>query len=137
MRRFSVATSASGLRRVVDVRIYPTARHMQRAARRHSLIYGRPQSFRGAEGVTSCYFLEKFVDGEWVKTEQAGAIFLIEGHITPEVAAHEATHMAVGIYDRDIFEEGWNDAGVVPDMPREEILCYLVGDITREILERA
>lgn len=136
MRRFTIETEATGHLRTVDVRIYPTARHMQRAVRRNSIATGRPQSYKGAEGVTSCFRREVFDGEKWTATPEAGAIYLVEGRLTPEVVAHEAAHMAVGIYERDDFEHGWHE-DLFPSMKWEERFCYLVSDITREILRHA
>lgn len=41
--------------------------------------------------------------------------------------SHEAAHIAVAIYRHDV-------AKTIPDMKREERLCYLVGDITQKIV---
>ena len=120
---------------------------MQRAARRHSAATGWEQSYKGSAGVTATFRHEFFDGKQWVATPEAGIIFLTESCLTTEVICHEATHMAVGIYERDMLgpvaqpteatttDGEWVEA-LFAEMPREEVFCYLVSDLTREILER-
>lgn len=128
MIRFQCSTTASGRRRTVQVHVYDDVERMRRAA---SQWRAKPDShYDRAEGVTHCVERRRYEpDGTVVIHPSAGIIRLWTGRLTTEVVAHEAAHMACGIYRMD---HNGNDPN--EDMEDEEVLCYLVGELTRGIV---
>lgn len=72
---------------------------------------------------------ERFADGRWQDVPYrhwAGVIRLVDGHVTPEIVAHEFTHAALVIYRMDIHPDVRLGTGC---HGREEHLAYITGDL--------
>lgn len=122
----------SGPRRYIRVYIYETLEEMIAAA----TLYNSNQNFSDA---VACYqgpyFREKFdeVTKTWVNLTDphwAGLIRMYRARVETEVVVHECLHAATAIYRTDVNKN--IDLGV-DCSPREEHLCYIVGDLTASV----
>lgn len=124
MRRFKISTEHSGRKRTIQVCVYDTLEQMRRAGEAYSRKHTAGQTgFNEAYGLSQIHQREYvFESGAVRKHPYAGFIRLARGHLQAGLLAHECTHMAIGIYQQDVQR-------TIPDMEREEKLCYLVGDL--------
>lgn len=134
-RSFIAEAGVTGVRLWWWVRIYDTADQLRDAAHKHHNWYGR-QYWDGCYGVHQPVpFRERIKgSGKWEiitpANGQMGVIRLCRP-FTVEQVAHEATHAALFAY-RSVKARNvrlGDECG-----PREELLCYLVGDIVDSIL---
>jgi len=105
---------------------------LRRAGERHSKRIGSNETgFDKAYGLSQALeFVRLGASGRVTKRHpDAGFIRLLKDELRTGIISHEATHMAVAIYKQDV-------AKTIPDMEREEKLCYLVGDITSSIVNK-
>lgn len=138
-RTFRVSTRHSGRRRFVRVTVYSDLAEMRRAAERYDRDLGidRTGEFDGAVGITHTYD-RFFFDGSGAmdmgrRTPGAALIRLWDQRLGTSVIAHESAHAASGIYQQDCLHE---QGSVHDDMENEEILCYLIGDLSARIVDR-
>lgn len=130
-----MSTRHSGLRRIVRVTVYPDADSMRRAARRYNEPWmdSAPQ-FTKALGICHAVDIRQIgADGSEKRSPVAAHIRLCEQAIGTGVVTHEVTHAAMAIYNQDCLER---DGTVHEDLPQEETLCYLVGDLTARIVNK-
>lgn len=134
-KSFRVSTRHSGSRRFVRVTIYPDAGSMRDAALRHSQREGyiREDEYYMAHGVTHTIdVLHIGADGSEKRSPTAAHIRMYDGALGTGVLTHEVTHAALSIYNQDCLKDG----PVHEDMAREEILAYLIGDLTARIVNK-
>lgn len=131
VKQFQISTRCSGRLRIIQVCVYDTVEEMRKAGERHSKSIGS-----GSIGLDKCWGLCQsfdkeliYSDGRVERSPQAGFIRLVKEALKMGIITHEATHMAWGIYRDDVQK-------TIPDMEREEKLCYLVGDIASQITKR-
>lgn len=133
---FQVSTRVSGRRRTVTVKVYEDLEHLRTAARLYTRRAGVHQEdeFVDAVGVThTSQRVYVGPDGKQKRGEAAAIIRLWHERLGTSVVVHEAVHAALGIYEQDRLAEH----GTVHDgMDNEEILAYLIGDLTRRIVDR-
>lgn len=137
VRAFRITTRYSGRKRAITVKVYDDLAAMRTAAHAFTTRagYGQPGEFDTAAGVTHT-FESVFIgaDGEEEKRGAAAALIrLWRGHLGSSVICHEAAHAASAIYRQDWERE---HGPVHRDMDNEEVHCYLIGDITRRIVDR-
>jgi hypothetical protein len=119
------------------VRVYDDAAALRIAAERYCAQWGTadPGEFREAHGVTHtvqvCYFDDA---GEIERVGEAAALIRLHREaVGTSVVTHEVAHAASAIYRQDCQP----DRGPVHDcMDNEEVFCYLVGDLTRRVVDR-
>lgn len=131
-----MSTRHSGSRRFVRVSVYPDVGSMRAAALKHSQREGyiREDEYSGAHGVThSIDVLHIGADGSQIRSPMAAHIRMYDGALGTGVLTHEVTHASLAIYNQDCLEE---QGPVHDEMPQEEILCYLVGDLTARIVNK-
>jgi hypothetical protein len=71
-------------------------------------------------------------DGTEIRNPRAAHIRLYDGALSTRIVTHEATHAAMAIYNQDCLTE----APVHESMEREEILAYLVGDLSAAMVSK-
>lgn len=138
MIEFQVSTRHTGTRRVIKVMIYENRTRLQRAAKKRDGFFGLKQSkawYDKTAALTNCITLvpvgENADDPEVPGTPYITIRFAkdaLMGRPT-EIIAHEATHASMYLYRHDVQK-------TIPNMEKEEILCYLVGDITRKLVNK-
>ena len=131
--RFQVSTRNSGRLRTIQVLVYSTVEEMRKAGEGFRQRNERDCAEGGLEGshalAQSLQKLRVFKSGRTRRLPTAGYIRFYLSHLPAGTIVHESTHMAIAIYQQDV-------ARTVPDMEREEKLCYLVGDITQRIVDK-
>jgi hypothetical protein len=128
MKQFQISTRNSGRLRTVQVCIHDSLEDMRAAANRLNKRIGSEEKLgSNVHGLCQKYTREKYVNKKWVKLPDAGFIRLYRGALRTGIVTHECTHMAWGIYQEDIQK-------TIPDMEREERLCYLVGDLSSKLV---
>lgn len=135
LRSFRVSTRHSGSRRFVRVSVYSDAVSLRAAALRHSKREGwiREDEYDSAHGVTHTHDVRHFAkDGSETRSPLAAHIRVYDGALGTGVMTHEVLHAAIAIYNQDCLEDG----AVHEGMEREEILCYLVGDLAARIVNK-
>lgn len=108
---------------------------MRTAALRHSRREGwiRDDEYDRAHGVTHIHDVV-YIGPDRTETRRpmAAHIRLYDGALSTNVVTHEATHAAMAIYNQDCLDE----APVHENMDREEILAYLVGDLSAAMVKK-
>lgn len=126
MIEFQVSTRHTDHKRRIKVMVYDSIPEMHRAQRKRDGFVGKQQDpgwYTRMAACTNCAEWQK-ADGEpWIPMV---TIRLVRGKMTPGMVAHESTHAAWYLYQKDVQK-------TVPDMKREEVLCYLVGHIFEQI----
>ncbi|SCD43869.1 hypothetical protein GA0115253_1004713 [Streptomyces sp. Termitarium-T10T-6] len=120
--QFRVSTRAAGPLRRVTVQVYEDLAELREAATRY--VDAEPHHFAEALGVCHAY-----TDGGTT----AALIRLWRHRLGTSVVVHEVTHAAMGIYRTD-----WQPDHGHPndDLDNEEVLAYLVGNLTSRIVDR-
>lgn len=134
-KSFRVSTRHSGSRRFVRVSLYSDAPSMRRAALLHSQREGclRDDEYARAHGVTHSVDVRYIgADGSETRNPTAAHIRMYDGALGTSVVTHEVAHAALTIYNQDCLDDG----PVHEDMSREEILCYLIGDLAARIVNK-
>lgn len=134
-KSFRISTRHSGMRRFIRVSIHPDADSMRTAALRHSKREGwiRDDEYALAHGVTHIVDVRRInPDGSETRKPMAAHVRLYDGALSTGVVVHEATHAAMAIYNQDCLAE----APVHEGMDREEILAYLVGDLSAAMVNK-
>ena len=138
---FQVSTRNSGRLRTIQVCVYDSAEELRKAGRsyeQHCRYFDPKGALRGSpEGgwdnihglVQSCQMLRVYKSGRVRRLPSAGHMRFYRDQLGTGIIAHETAHMAVAIYEEDIGK-------TIPDMKREEKLCYLVGDIAQRIVDK-
>lgn len=131
--RFQISTRWTGRLRTIQVYVHDTARELRHAGDRYNRSIGSSSYIGHAVGLCQSSIRERLVDEEWVRLPDAGTIRFTRNSLKTGVISHEATHMASNIYDQD-----WREEHSAPwdDIANEEILAYLVGDITSKIVRK-
>lgn len=131
MKMFRISTRNSGRLRTINVWVYDTVEELRTAGERHSKRIGSNETgFDQAYGLTQSFTgVRVYESGATRRDPRAGHIRLCKQHLLTGIISHESTHMAVAIYREDVGK-------TIPDMEREEKLCYLVGDICSKIVNR-
>lgn len=129
--QFQVSTHWTGRKRLFTIIVYDTVKELQKAGERHNYQVGISQSgFDNAWGLTQSFdAVNVYESGRVHRKPKAGYIRFVKGHLGSGLIAHECTHAAIAIYKQDI-------AKTIPDMEREEKLCYLVGDLMSKIVRK-
>jgi hypothetical protein len=130
-KKFQISTRWTGRIRSIRVYVHDTAKELQEAGDRYNRRIGSESDIGHAVGLCQAHYREKLIGKDWVKLPDAGVIRLSQGALTTGVITHEAAHMASNIYDQDWREEHgdpWDD------IENEEILAYLVGDLTSKLV---
>lgn len=131
-QHFQISTRNSGRYRSIQVHVYDSVAELRKAGGRYRtrLGMGSKGTLRKVHGLTFALELEYvFASGATRRHPAAGHILLYTPGLRIGIISHEATHMAWSIYQQDIQK-------TIPDLRREEMLCYLVGDITRKIVNK-
>lgn len=130
-KQFQISTRNSGRYRTIQICVYDTVKELREAGLKHSEKYGGASGgMDNVHGLCQSYDkIDVYDSGKVRRKPPAGFIRLYRKGLRTGIIAHEATHMAVAIYKQDV-------AKTIPDMDREERLCYLVGDITRQIVNK-
>lgn len=130
---FQISTRWTGRKRTIQVYVHNTAIDLQKAGARYNKKIGALGSIGDAVGLCQSFRRETLVNGEWIQKPDAGIIRLTKNALTTGVISHEAAHMASNIYEHD-----WLESHGAPweDIENEEILAYLVGDITSKIVRK-
>lgn len=131
-KRFRISTRNSGRLRTIWVWAYDTVQEMRAAGVAHAAKINS-----GETGFDKAYGLSQLLEYVHLNSSgratrrypDAGHIRLCRIGLRMGVITHEATHMAIAIYQQDVQK-------TIPDMEREEILCYLVGDISSKIVKK-
>lgn len=134
-KTFRVSTRHSGSRRYVRVSVYSDAPSMRLAALRHSKREGwiRDDEYDRAHGVTHIHDVRFYGPrGEETRSPLAAHIRVYDGALGTGVVTHEIAHAAMAIFNQDCLEDG----AVHEGMEREEILCYLIGDLASRIVNK-
>lgn len=134
MVKFQISTRWTERKRIIQVYVYDTVKELREAATKYDEWVGNAYtSFNNTHAITTSFQTEKIINGEWQKTPKAGLIRFYKGGLWAGVISHEATHMAVSIYGDDWLEKHGEP---YEDMDNQEILAYLVGDITSKIVSK-
>jgi hypothetical protein len=135
---FRVSTRKSGARRFVRVSVYDNPEELRRAADRYTKRVGvyAAGEFKEAHGVTHSF--ERLLvtsEGELESPENSTAahIRLHKDALATVVVTHEVAHAALAIYNQDVLRR---DGPVHQDMENEEIICYLIGDLSARVVDR-
>lgn len=131
-QQFQISTRNSGRYRSIQIHIYNSVAELRKAGERYCKLLDMSDDgvVSDAHGLT--FGVEKeyvFKSGAVRRYHAAGHILLYENALRIGIISHEATHMAWSIYQQDVQR-------TIPDKHREEKLCYLVGDITRQIVNK-
>jgi hypothetical protein len=131
--RFQISTRWTERKRTIQVYVHDTAQELRDAGDKYNRKVGSDNDIGHAVGLCQANIREKLVGDEWVALPDAGIIQLTRNALKTGVISHEATHMASNIYDQD-----WREKHGAPwdDIENEEILAYLVGDITSKIVRK-
>ncbi len=131
--RFQISTRWTERKRTIQVYVHDTPDELRKAGDAHNRRIGNESNVDHAVGLCQAEEVEAVIDGEWVAQPSAGIIRLSKGALRTGVISHEATHMASNIYDQD-----WREKHGAPwdHIDNEEVLAYLVGDITSKIVNR-
>jgi hypothetical protein len=133
----TVSTRVTGCKRTVRVLVYDSLDELRTDADRHRrTVEGRDEPGYFGEALAVAHSFETFRyadDGSEVRGTAAGMIRYWRGRLGTSVVVHEVVHIASGIYRQD-WQPGYGAAH--EDMENEEVLCHLVGDLTRRIVDR-
>lgn len=132
MIQFQISTRNTGRLRTVQVCVYDTVEELRQAGVKHAQQFTPDitEGFDAAYGLAQSFDkIHVYQSGKVKRLPPAGFIRLWKGALRTGIITHECTHMAVAIYKQDI-------AKTIPDMEREEKLCYLVGDLSARLVNR-
>lgn len=130
---FQISTRWTERKRTIQVYVHDTPEDLRLAGNAYNKAIGAEGNLEHAVGLCQSHYSEKLKNGEWVLTEAAGVIRLTRENLKTGVISHEAAHMAVNIYDQDWRQEHGDP---YDDIDNQEILAYLVGDITSKIVNK-
>lgn len=147
MREFQISTRHTGERRVIKVMVYDTVEQLKRATRKRDGFYGfvqEPQWYEQMAATTNSLSLVRVGADAADKDEPSKPYITIrlsrdKLHEFPtEIITHESTHAALYLYHHDIGHDvpGREDEIILPDLEKQEILCYLVGEISRKVVNK-
>lgn len=130
IHRFRIATRASGTRRQVFVHIYDDQEEL---ARQH--CKARDRQYDPAADIAGGVVIQQGF--RWPKPEYAPVIVmrLWTGQLTTRTIAHEAVHAAAPLYFMDGIP-GWDSRARAFLVGDHEMLAYLVGDISAEVIKQ-
>ena len=132
--KFQISTRWTGRKRTIQVYVYDNVKELRAAAHEYDEYLGNEYtSLDQVHGITSPHQSEKLIGGVWHKTDKAGLIRLYKDGLRTGIISHEATHMACSIYEDDWLEKKGLPWG---DETNNEVLAYLVGDITSKIVNK-
>lgn len=130
IERFRVATRASGIRRQVFVHIYDDLEQLKREHCKARDVTYDPDADIAGGVVTQQGF-------RWPTPEYTPIVVmrLWTGQLTTKTVAHEAVHAASTFYFMDGIP-GWDSRARTFLMGDHEMLAYLVGDITSDVIKQ-
>lgn len=132
---FQISTRWTERKRTIQVYVHDTAKELVEAGNAYNEAIGSKGDLSNAVGLCQGHYSEKYdkATDSWVLTPAAGIIRYTKGRLGSGVISHEAAHMACSIYDND-----WREKHGDPfdDMDNQEVLAYLVGDITSKIVNK-
>lgn len=144
MIEFQVSTKHTGQRRRIKVFVYDTVEQLKRATRKRDGFYGfvqEPQWYEQMAATTNSLSLVPV--GEDPKGDGPSTPYITirlskdKLHQYPtEIITHESTHAALYLYKHDCQDEVEGDEVVLQDLEKEEMLCYLVGEISRKVVNK-
>lgn len=130
IHRFRIATRATGIRRQIFVHIYDDRDDL---AREHCKARGKPYD-PDADIAGGVVIQQGF---PWPSPDYTPIIVmrLWAGQLTTKTVAHEAVHAAAPLYFMDGIP-GWHSRARAFLIGDHEMLAYLVGDITSEVVKQ-
>lgn len=133
--RFQISTRWSGRKRTIQVHIHDTPEDLREAGNAYNDSINALGDIEHAVGLCQSHWTERYdkATDTWIKGDAAGVIRLTRKYLRTGVISHEAAHMAINIYDQDYREEHGDPYN---DIENQEILAYLVGDITSRIVNK-
>lgn len=128
IHRFRVATRATGIRRQVFVHIYDDLEELKREH-----CKARDQPYSPDDDIAGGVVTQQGF--RWPQPEVTPIIVmrLWTGQLTTKTVAHEAVHAAAPIYFMDGVP-GWHSRARSVLIGDHEMLAYLVGDISSEVV---
>lgn len=131
---FQVSTRQSGRRRVVRVKVYDDLERLRRDANRYdssvSITIAPTGRYTGTWASDALAVAHSRAEPD---SPYAGMIRLWRGRLGTSVVVHEVAHIASGLYRLD--HEG-EHGPVHANIDNEEVLCYLIGDLTALIVDK-
>lgn len=130
IERFRVATRASGIRRQVFVHVYDDREEL---AREH--CKARDRDYDPAADIAGGVVIQQGF--HWPKPDYTPIVVmrLWTNQLTTKTISHEAVHAATAFYFMDGIP-GWDSRARSHLMGDHEMLAYLVGDITSEVVKQ-
>lgn len=137
MIEFQVSTKHAGDRQRIKVMVYDTVEQLRRACRKRDGFYGVVQATDGwydqMVATTNSIEAYDYADGQESNVRQHITIRFARDrlkHYGPtEIIVHESTHAAIRIYRTAVNKP-------LDEIENEETLCYLVGDISRKVVNK-
>lgn len=126
--RFRIASRASGVRRQIFVHVYDDREEMARAhTEARNMPYDPDADIAGGVVTQQGY--------PWPAPEVTPIIVmrLWTGQLTTKTVAHESVHAAAPIFFMDGIP-GWHSRARAHLIGDHEMLAYLVGDFTSEVI---
>jgi hypothetical protein len=135
---FQISTNHSGKHRTIKVFVYDSKKELRTAAHKYSLRNYEPEDeeyYNSAGALTHSFQRFKMAeDGIVMMHENSNIIRLSKDQIGSETICHESAHAALHIYHIDCVKEA--DVAEEHINSGNEQLCYLVGDITKKIVNK-
>jgi hypothetical protein len=145
MIEFQISTKHTGEYRRIKVMVYDTIAQLKRATRKRDGFYGwvqDPQWYDQMAATTNAHSLVKVGDDPKNPDEPSIPYITIRlsrdklRQYPTEIVAHESTHAALYLYKHDCQDDVEGDQILLHDLEKEETLCYLVGEISRKVVNK-
>lgn len=144
MIRFQISTRHTGQYRRIRVFVYDTIDELKRATRRRDGFYGtvlEPEWYEQMAACTNCITIDQVgPNGDVAASALSITMRLSHDNLRKfptEIVAHESAHAALYIYRSDFADDSAGEYHAVQrNLDDEEQLCYLVGDITRKVVNK-
>lgn len=144
MIEFQISTKHTGERRRIKVMVYDNVEQLKRATRKRDGFFGfvqTPQWYEQMAATTNALSLVPV--GNDPKDDGPSTPYVtirlsvdkLKQYPT-EIITHESTHAALFLYKHDCQDDIEGDEVVLQDLEKEEILCYLVGEISRKVVNK-
>lgn len=128
IHRFRVATTASGIRRQVFVHVYDDREELVKAH-----CKAREREYEPNSDIAGGVVIQQGFPWPSPDTTPIIVMRLWTGQLTTKTVAHEAVHAAAPIYFMDGIP-GWDSRARAFLIGDHEMLAYLVGDITSDVI---
>lgn len=147
MIEFQVSTRHTGQLRRIKVMVYDTVEQLKRACRKRDGFFGVVQETNWYEqmaATTNGISLVR-VGADASDPDEPSVPYVTmrlsrdKLHDYPtEIITHESTHAALYLFKHDVPHDvaGHEDEIILPDLDHEEQLCYLVGEISRKVVNK-